>query len=285
MSPDIDRTLAADIESIVARALAEDIGSGDLTADLIPAAQRSSARVIARNLTVLCGTPWFDETFRQLDEQVVIRWYCDEGSTIEAGQCVCSLEGSARALLSGERTGLNFLQTLSGTAAVARRYAAAIAETAATILDTRKTIPGLRLAQKHAVRIGGASNHRIGLYDAVLIKENHIAAAGSIEAAVARAAATVPAGTMLEVEVETLDELEQALRTAATRIMLDNFDLEAMRQAVERRNSVAEHIELEASGGITFENVRSIAATGVDVISVGAMTKDLAAADFSMRFD
>jgi nicotinate-nucleotide pyrophosphorylase (carboxylating) len=216
---------------------------------------------------------------------VVIRWHCDEGSAIEAGQCVCSLEGSARALLSGERTGLNFLQTLSGTAAVARRYAAAIAQTNATILDTRKTIPGLRLAQKHAVRVGGASNHRIGLYDAVLIKENHIAAAGSIEAAVTRAAATVPPGTMLEVEVETLDELDQALRTAATRVMLDNFDLDTMRRAVARRNAVAEHIELEASGGITFENVRSIAETGVDVISVGAMTKDLAAADFSMRFD
>jgi nicotinate-nucleotide pyrophosphorylase (carboxylating) len=234
---------------------------------------------------VLCGSAWFDETFRQLDDSTVIQWHFAEGADIQAGQCICTLEGPARALLSGERTGLNFLQTLSGTAALAARYAAAIAQTNATILDTRKTIPGLRLAQKHAVRVGGASNHRIGLFDAVLIKENHIAAAGSISNAVALAAERVPPGTMIEVEVETLDELDEALGTAATRIMLDNFDLETMRHAVKQRDALANHIELEASGGITFDNVRSIAETGVDVISVGAMTKDLEAADYSMRFD
>jgi nicotinate-nucleotide pyrophosphorylase (carboxylating) len=285
MTVDVDPNSQADIQPLVARALAEDIGSGDLTAALIPEDRQASASVVARSATVLCGSPWFDETFHQLDAQTAVRWLSSEGSVVQAGQCVCTLTGSARALLSGERTGLNFLQTLSGTAAMARRYAQAVAHLESTILDTRKTIPGLRLAQKHAVRVGGASNHRIGLFDAVLIKENHIAAAGSIEVAVTRASEHVSPGTMIEIEVETLAELEDALRTSATRIMLDNFDLDAMRDAVERRNALAPHIELEASGGITFENVRAIAETGVDVISVGAMTKDLAAADFSMRFD
>ncbi len=281
----IDAEIAADIERIVARALAEDIGRGDLTAQLISPDAKSVARVVARSATVLCGVPWFDAAFRQLDESTAIEWHVAEGAAVDAGACVCTLNGSARALLSGERTGLNFLQTLSGTAAAARRYAAAVADTGATILDTRKTIPGLRLPQKYAVRVGGASNHRIGLFDAVLIKENHIAAAGSITAAVAEAAACVPQGTMIEVEVEAMNQLDEALQTPATRIMLDNFDLAMMRRAVERRNALAGHIELEASGGITLENVRAIAATGVDVISIGAMTKDLLAADFSMRFD
>jgi len=281
----IDAEIAADIERVVTRALAEDIGSGDLTAQLISPDARSVARVVTRSATVLCGAPWFDAAFRQLDATTAIQWHCAEGAAVEAGVCVCTLSGSARALLSGERTGLNFLQTLSGTAAVARRYAMAVADTGATILDTRKTIPGLRLPQKYAVKIGGAANHRIGLFDAVLIKENHIAAAGSITAAVTQAVAHAPRGTMIEVEVETLTQLDEALRTPATRIMLDNFDLATMRAAVERRNAVTDRIELEASGGITLENVRAIAATGVDVISIGAMTKDLVAADYSMRFD
>jgi len=274
-----------EIQAGVVDALTEDIGTGDLTAALIPADESAAARVIARQPTVLCGVLWFDEVFRQLDSRVVVTWHCAEGEAVDSNRCVCSLEGPARALLSGERTALNFLQTLSGTAMAAREYVQAIASTGAQILDTRKTIPGLRFAQKYAVRVGGGSNHRIGLFDAVLIKENHIAAAGSIEAAVAQAARRIEHSMMLEVEVESLEQLAQALRTSATRIMLDNFDTDQMRKAVALRDATAPRIELEASGGITLANVREIAATGVDVISVGAITKDLRAADYSMRFD
>ncbi len=264
----------------VARALAEDIGDGDRTAALIPPATRLETRVISRETAVLCGGPWFTETFRQLDPGVYVIWQAGEGEVIHRNQELCRLAGPARAILSGERTALNFLQTLSGTATQARRYVDAVAGTAAVILDTRKTLPGLRLAQKYAVRCGGARNHRIGLYDALLVKENHISAAGSISAAVHEALRLYP-GLLLEVEVETLEQLEEACRAGARRALLDNFSLKSLRAAVERYRG---RIELEASGGIDLESVRAVAETGVDIISAGAMTKSVQATDFSMRY-
>jgi nicotinate-nucleotide pyrophosphorylase (carboxylating) len=257
----------------VARALHEDLGDGDKTAQLIPPDAVLETRVISREPAVLSGSPWFDETFRQLDK-------ARDGDAIRENQQVCELRGPARAILSGERTALNFLQTLSGTATRARRYVEAVSGTGCIILDTRKTLPGLRLAQKYAVRCGGARNHRVGLFDAILIKENHIAATGSISAAVRRALEQGQ-GLLLEVEVENLEQLEEALQAGAQRALLDNFSLTDLGIAVERYKG---RIELEASGGITLESVRAIAASGVDFISVGAITKSVRATDFSMRF-
>jgi nicotinate-nucleotide pyrophosphorylase (carboxylating) len=264
----------------VSRALAEDIGDGDRTAALIPAETRLTTRVISRETAVLCGGPWFTETFRQLEPTVQVAWQAGEGDIIHRNQVLCQLTGPARAVLSGERTALNFLQTLSGTATQARRYVDAVAGTGAVILDTRKTLPGLRLAQKYAVRCGGARNHRMGLYDAILVKENHISAAGSIGAAV-RAAQRLYPGLLLEVEVETLEQLEEACAAGAQRALLDNFSLKSLRAAVAGYRG---RIELEASGGVDLESVRAVAESGVDFISTGAITKSVQATDFSMRF-
>jgi len=268
------------VASDVARALQEDLGSGDCTAALIPAHTLLDTRVVSREAAVLSGSPWFGETFRQLDPAVHLQWQARDGDRICKNQEVCRLRGPARAILSGERTALNFLQTLSGTATQARRYVDAVAGTGAIILDTRKTLPGLRLAQKYAVRCGGARNHRIGLFDAILVKENHIAAAGSITAAVRQALRSYP-GLLLEVEVENLEQLQEALQAGAQRVLLDNFSLRDLAAAVERFGG---RIELEASGGIDLKTVRSVADTGVDFISTGSITKSVQATDFSMRF-
>jgi nicotinate-nucleotide pyrophosphorylase (carboxylating) len=238
--------------------------------------------VLSRDNAVICGEAWFDETFRQLDASIVIRWTCRDGARVAAGTTVCRLEGSARAILTAERTALNFLQTLSATATAAARFVEAVAGTGAVILDTRKTIPGFRAAQKYAVRCAGASNHRFGLYDAILIKENHIAALGSIEAAVAKARAAA-GEKLVEVEVETMQQLESALRSSADRLLLDNFSPDGLRAAVALRRKLGARQALEASGGITLGNVREIAETGVDYISVGSITKNVAAVDFSLR--
>ena len=264
----------------VRRALREDLGDGDCTASLIPEKNSLKTRVICRETAVLSGRPWFEETFRQLDTGIAISWHRSDGEVMEADEEICELTGSARSILSGERTALNFLQTLSGTATQARRYVDAVAGTGAIILDTRKTIPGLRLAQKYAARCGGASNHRIGLFDAILIKENHISAAGSITAAVKAARHLYP-GLLLEVEVENLEQLEEAQAAGAQRVLLDNFSIEALDAAVDRFNS---QIDLEASGGINLETIRAVAETGVDFISTGDITKNVRAVDFSMRF-
>jgi len=265
----------------VRAALHEDVGSGDLTAGLLPAATQARARLIVREPAVLCGVEWFNEVFHQLDPTIGLQWSAGDGDRVKAGQQVCELHGAARPILSGERVALNFLQTLSGTATTAASYVEAVAGSGATVLDTRKTIPGLRLAQKYAVSCGGASNHRTGLYDAILIKENHIRAAGSIAAALDAARAAANTDVMIEIEVESLDELEQALDAGAQRVLLDNFDLEALRQAVERNARLA---ELEASGGVNLQTIGAIAATGVDYVSVGQLTKDLRAVDFSLLF-
>jgi nicotinate-nucleotide pyrophosphorylase (carboxylating) len=264
----------------VSRALQEDIGSGDCTAALIPADALLDTHVISREASVLSGSPWFEETFRQLDPLVRLEWRAHDGEQLSENQEVCRLRGPARAILSGERTALNFLQTLSGTASRARRYADAVAGTGVIMLDTRKTLPGLRLAQKYAVRCGGASNHRIGLFDAILVKENHIAAAGSIAAAVKQASTRYPQ-LMLEVEVENLEQLEEAMQAGAQRVLLDNFQLQDLALAVQQYKG---RIELEASGGIDLQTVRAVAETGVDFISTGDMTKSVEAVDFSMRF-
>ncbi|HEX5418937.1 MAG TPA: carboxylating nicotinate-nucleotide diphosphorylase [Gammaproteobacteria bacterium] len=279
-------TLPADIPETVARALAEDIGTGDVTAALIAPGALAKAEVRARERAILCGAAWFDEVFRRIDPRIAVQWRCTDGAEVSADSVVCSLQGPARGILTGERTALNFLQTLSGTATTARRYADAVAGTQARVLDTRKTLPGLRSAQKYAVRCGGASNHRQGLFDAVLIKENHIAAAGGIAAAV-RHARQDAGPLMIEIEVETLDELHQALATDADRVLLDNFTLEDMRGAVAIRDEAAgagKRPGLEASGNVSLETLRAIAETGIDFISVGALTKHLQATDYSMRF-
>lgn len=277
-----DPLTAAEIEAQVAAALAEDLGSGDPTAALVPAQRRASGRVLARGDAVLCGRDWFDAVFRQVNAEVEVRWQAGDGDRVTAGQLLCALQGPARALLTGERTALNFLQLLSGTATRTRIYVDAVAGTAAHILDTRKTLPGLRLAQKYAVRCGGGHNHRIGLYDGILIKENHIRAAGSIGAAVAQAQAAPGSARFIEVEVENLDELAQALDAGAQRVLLDNFSLDALRQAVMLN---AGRARLEASGGVNLDTVRAIAETGVDDISVGALTKDVQATDLSLLLD
>ena len=273
----------ADIEATVARALQEDVGAGDLTAALVPASARMRATVITREPAVVCGSAWFDEVFRQLERSIVIQWSVQDGQQVAADTLLCTLEGPARSLLTGERTALNLLQTLSGTATTTSRYVEAVSGTGCRILDTRKTLPGLRLAQKYAVRCGGGTNHRIGLFDALLVKENHIAAAGSITAAVA-AARQASAQVMLEVEVESLDELREALECGVDRVLLDEFTPDQMRAAVSlARARKGKQCELEASGSITLENIRQIAATGVDFISVGSLTKHLRAVDLSMR--
>jgi nicotinate-nucleotide pyrophosphorylase (carboxylating) len=274
-------SLPTDISATVQRALAEDIGEGDLTASLIPAAAQAHGRVISREEAVLCGTAWFDEVFRQVDDLIAIHWEAGDGEAVQRDQLLCRLEGPARGLLTGERSALNFLQTLSGTATLARRYAEAAKGTHATILDTRKTLPGLRSAQKYAVRCGGANNHRMGLYDGILIKENHIMAAGGIAPAV-QAARAGGAKVPVEVEVETLEQVEEALKAGADILLLDNFDLGRMAEAVKR---VAGRAKLEASGGIDMTQIKAVALTGVDYISVGSLTKNVRAVDFSMRFE
>lgn len=277
--------LPPDLAAQVARALAEDVGSGDLTAALVPAGRQGRATVITREAAVLCGQPWVDEVFRQVDPSVRVQWAADEGADVTPGQRLCGMEGPARSLLTGERTALNFLQTLSGTATVTRRYVQLVAGLPCRILDTRKTLPGLRRAQKYAVCCAGGSNHRMGLYDGILIKENHIMAAGSVAAAVdaARAAgASVP----VEVEVETLDELRQALDARADMALLDEFSVDDLRAAVAM-NQAHPHgpMRLEASGNVTFGTLRGIAETGVDFISIGSLTKHVRAVDLSMRFE
>lgn len=264
----------------VAQALSEDIGTGDLTALLVPADEWAQARVIARESAILCGRPWFDETLRQLDAAISVEWAVEEGARVHADTLLCELRGPARALLTAERTALNFLQTLSATATVTRRYADAIAAFPTKAMDTRKTLPGLRLAQKYAVRVGGGANQRVGLYDGILIKENHIMAAGSIAAALS-AAHTIAQGVSIQVEVETLDELQQALNAGATLILLDNMDLATLREAVAL---TAGRAQLEASGNVDLDTIAAIAATGVDRISIGGLTKHVQAVDLSMRF-
>jgi len=269
-----------DPHSTVALALAEDVGSGDLTAALIPESAQAEATVISREHAVLCGAAWFDAVFQQLDPRISRAWQAADGDRIVPDQVLCTLRGPARPLLTGERTALNFLQLLSGVASLAQRFADAVAGSGATILDTRKTLPGLRLAQKYAVRCGGCQNHRIGLFDAVLIKENHIMAAGSISQAIAVARRLHP-GVTVEIEVENLAELHEALVARPDIVMLDNFDLAAMSEAVK----IVDHqLKLEASGNVNFDTVRQIAATGVDYISIGGLTKDVRAVDLSMRF-
>jgi len=272
-----------DLDAQVARALEEDIGSGDVTAALVPADRMARASVITREAAVLCGRPWFDATFAEISRHVRIEWRVAEGAEIKSGELLCTLQGPARAMLTGERTALNFLQTLSATATAARRFVTAVAGTRCQILDTRKTVPGLRLAQKYATRVGGARNHRLGLYDAVLIKENHISAAGSIAAAIIAARAKTQA--MVEVEVENLDELSQTLTARPDQVLLDDFSLDDLRAAVALNRAQGSPVKLEASGGIDLDNVRDVALTGVDFISVGSITKHVRAVDLSMRFE
>jgi nicotinate-nucleotide pyrophosphorylase (carboxylating) len=274
--------LASEIARNVSAALAEDVGSGDLTALLTSAESIASATVVSRRDTILCGQPWFEACYRRLDPRVIIDWHVAEGTAAGAGTTVCALNGPARALLTGERTALNFLQTLSAVATVTRRYVDAVTGTRAAIVDTRKTLPGLRIAQKYAVKTGGGVNHRLGLYDGILIKENHIAAAGGVRAALGAARKIAPPGIWIQIEVENLNQLREALDGGARMILLDNMDPATLRAAVEITTGRA---ELEASGGITLENVRAVAETGVDRISIGSLTKDVSAADLSMRFE
>ena len=277
-------TLPNDIATVVATAIAEDLGSGDLTAALIDADAPGTARVLAREAATLCGAAWFDETFRQIDGSVTVTWRAHDGERIAADTVVCELRGPAHSIVTGERTALNFLQTLSGTATATRACVDLLAGTQARVLDTRKTLPGLRLAQKYAVRCGGGENHRLGLYDAILIKENHIAAVGNLSEAVRVARRNSPR-VMIEVEVETLAQLVEALDTDADRIMLDDFSLDAMREAVQIRNAHGgKRQTLEASGSVSADTLRAVAATGVDFVSIGAITKHVRAVDFSMRF-
>jgi nicotinate-nucleotide pyrophosphorylase (carboxylating) len=272
---------ASFIDSQVKLALLEDIGQQDLTADLIPAEAMASANLITRESAVLCGRQWFESVFSQLEPAIKIEWFADDGDKLQANDVICRLTGPARAILTGERTAMNFLQTLSATATRAGIYADAVAGLAVKVLDTRKTLPGWRMAQKYAVRCGGCYNHRIGLYDGILIKENHINAAGSIASAVQQAKTLHP-GISIEVEVENLDELNQALEAGADIILLDNFDTAMLKQAVQINQNKA---QLEASGGISLDTIREIAETGVDRISVGALTKDIIAVDLSLRFE
>jgi nicotinate-nucleotide pyrophosphorylase (carboxylating) len=268
----------------VTAALSEDVGPGDVTAALVPPQQQVRAHIVAREPAVLCGTQWVTETFRQLDAAIRLEWQAADGARIAANQVLVKIAGTARPILTGERTALNFLQTLSATATAASRYVEAVAGTNCRILDTRKTLPGLRLAQKYATRCGGAQNHRIGLYDMVLIKENHIIAARSIGAAIESARRTSP-GVPVEVEVESLDEFDQALAGGADIILLDELSLDDMRVAVERNRQRGSKAKLEASGSVTLATVRDIALTGVDYISIGAITKHVQAVDLSMRFE
>ena len=268
-----------DIQEQVRAALKEDVGAGDITAALIPAQETSRARIICREDGVICGVAWVEEVFRQIDEAVQLTWHVKDGDVITADTLLLELEGPSRALLTGERCALNFLQLLSGTATRCRQYSDIVEGTGTRLLDTRKTVPGLRTAQKYAVTCGGCFNHRIGLFDAYLVKENHIHACGGIDGAVAQARQQAP-GKPVEVEVESLGELDQALAAGADRVMLDNFELSDLVAAVERNGGQA---ELEASGGITTDTLRAVAETGVDFISIGALTKDAIALDLSMR--
>jgi nicotinate-nucleotide pyrophosphorylase (carboxylating) len=273
-----------DLPLIVGAALAEDIGSGDLTAALIPAEKAGRATVITREAAILCGIPYVEASFRQVDSGASFEWRAAEGDVVSADQVLFTVQGPARALLTAERCALNFLQLLSGTATAAHSYAALLEGTQCKLLDTRKTIPGLRTAQKYAVRVGGGHNHRMGLFDGILIKENHIAAAGSIALAVAaakRSAGTIP----VEVEVENLAQLEQTIDAGADIAMLDNFSLPTMREGVAMNAGAKRRLKIEASGGITTETIREVALTGVDFISVGSITKHVRAVDLSMRFE
>jgi nicotinate-nucleotide pyrophosphorylase (carboxylating) len=274
----------ADLLQQVTAALHEDVGAGDVTAALVPAAQQVRGRVVTREPAVLCGRPWVEETFRQLDPRVRIDWYAADGERIAAQQVIFAISGPARPVLTGERTALNFLQLLSATATAARRFVDAVAGTGCRILDTRKTLPGLRTAQKYAVRCGGADNHRMGLYDQVLIKENHIAAAGSIAGAIEAARRGAP-GVRVEVEVESLAELAEALGARPDIVLLDDFTLEDLRAAVALTRAQASAVKLEASGSVSLETVRAIAETGVDYISVGSLTKHVRAVDLSLRLE
>lgn len=269
------------VEQDVRVALQEDVGSGDLSAAAIPAGRAASATVIAREPAVVCGRPWFDAAFGLTDPGIRVDWQVDEGETVEAGRTLCELRGSARGLCTAERSALNFLQLLSGVATATRRHVDAVRGTGVTILDTRKTLPGLRAAQKYAVACGGGRNHRAGLHDAAMLKENHLAAAGGIADAIAAVRSAHP-DAPLTVEVETLEQVEAALAAGADRLLLDNFDLDGLRDAV-RLN--AGRAVLEASGGVELEGVRAIAETGIDCISVGALTKHVRALDLSMRFE
>jgi nicotinate-nucleotide pyrophosphorylase (carboxylating) len=280
MNDELQRAIDAD----VAAALAEDVGDGDLTAALIDASQGASARIVAREALTLAGQAWVDAVFTRLDRRIRTEWRARDGTSLPADSILCELHGPARALLTGERTALNFLQTLSATATVTAACVSAVAHTGVRILDTRKTLPGLRRAQKYAVRCGGGVNHRMGLFDAILIKENHIQSAGGLDAAIAAARRAHP-GVAIEAEVETVDQLRIALRAGAPRLLLDNFDLERLREAVAVNRAEGDPpAELEASGGLTLDELRAVAETGVDFISVGALTKHVRAIDLSMLF-
>ncbi|GAB3551200.1 carboxylating nicotinate-nucleotide diphosphorylase [Noviherbaspirillum agri] len=274
-----DSALVAAFEANIQAALAEDVGTGDVTGKLVPENEWVKARVIVREAAVLCGAPWFEGVMKQLDARIRIEWCYAEGAMMEADTEVCAIQAPARALLTAERTALNFLQLLSGVATATRQYVDVIQGTRAAILDTRKTLPGLRLAQKYAVRVGGGKNQRMALYDGILIKENHIAAAGGVTAAM-RAAQALNAGVSIQIEVENLAELEEALAAGASSVLLDNFSLDMMRDAVKLTNGRA---LLEASGGVNMSSVRAIAETGVDRISIGSLTKDVRATDYSLR--
>lgn len=274
--------LPADIASVVSQALAEDIGRGDLSAALVPASTHADATIITRDTALLCGIPWVTEIFWQLDPSIQLHWQVNEGQTVEADAILCQLSGPARSLLTGERTALNFLQTLSATATQARRYADAVVGSGASVLDTRKTIPGLRSAQKYACALAGCHNHRLGLDDGILIKENHISACGGIGAAVGSARQIAPALTRIEVEVETLEQVSEALSAGCDALLLDNFSLAQLRQAVAL---CAGHATTEASGNIDLQTIGEVATTGVDFISTGAITKHIQAIDLSMRID
>jgi len=274
--------LSSAIRANVAAALKEDLGRGDITARLIPVTARAHATVITREAAVLCGTAWFEACFRKVDHKVKIRWTAHDGDNIQAGQALCEISGRARAMLTAERPALNFLQTLSATATLTRRYADAVKGAQAVIMDTRKTLPGLRIAQKYAVRVGGGKNQRIGLFDGILIKDNHILAAGGIRQALQQAKKLAKPGVSIQIEVENLQELKEALNAGAKLILLDNCNLEQLREAVRITGKSA---VLEASGGVSLDNVRAIAETGVDRISIGSLTKDIKAVDLSMRFE
>ena len=276
--------LTAAIIGDVSELLAEDVGNGDVTAEIIDEAATAEAIVVAREPMTMAGQPWVNEVYAQLDERIVVEWMYNDGDHVRADAEICIIRGPARPILTGERSALNFVQFLSATATLTSRYVKAIEGTSAQILDTRKTIPGLRHAQKYAVRVGGGNNHRIGLYDAILIKENHIISAGGIEAAVNAARDRHPE-LPVEIEVESVAEMREALAAGADRMLLDNFDIEDLQRAVEiNQNEGSPPADLEASGGITLENIFEIAETGVDYISVGALTKDVNAIDLSMRF-
>ncbi|MDF3036993.1 MAG: nadC [Paucimonas sp.] len=274
-----DDALARAFEANIESALAEDVGTGDVTAMLVPADAFADAQVIVREDAVLCGAPWFEAVMKQVDQRLTVQWHQAEGDLLTAGSIVCGISGPARSLLTAERSALNFLQLLSGVATATRGFAKRVEGTNAAILDTRKTIPGLRLAQKYAVRVGGGSNQRLALYDGILIKENHIAAAGSITTAL-DAAKSLNSGVPIQIEVETMEELKEALVAGAQSILLDNFSVDAMREAVKIN---AGRALLEASGGVNQDSVRGIAETGVDRISIGVLTKDVKAVDYSLR--